>query len=493
MARRTPHAGADADVVAARLARERGTLRRDATHRVALVYPSPYHVAMSSLGFLTIYREINAHADTVAERAFLPDDMRAARRVRSPLLTYESRRPVGDHPVLALSVAYELELAGVVEVLELAGLHPLAAERSERDPFVLGGGPLTFSNPLPLAPFADAILLGEADETVHRALDILARGLDRRAAAHALAREVPGAYVPALHGETLPEPACCSDERLPAFSPIATPDTELSDMFLVEAVRGCSRRCAYCVMRRKADGGMRRIPLARLLEVIPAAAHRVGLVGAGVSDHPEIVTLLERLADRGCEVGLSSLRPDRLNERFVTALRRVGYRTLTTAADGASQRLRDAIDRGTREEHLVRAAELARQAGLERLKLYVMVGLPGETDDDIDELIDLTRRLSAIVPLALGIAPFVAKRHTLLDGQPFAGIATVEARLARLRRALAGRVDLRATSARWAWVEHRLAQGGWAEGHAALDAVHAGGRFADWKRALESVHRGTAD
>jgi radical SAM superfamily enzyme YgiQ (UPF0313 family) len=240
-------------------------------------------------------------------------------------------------------------------------------------------------------------------------------------------------------------------------------------------------------MRRSTNGGMRIVPMERILSLIPDDAKRVGLVGAAVSDHPKIAEIVETLADQGREVGLSSLRPDRLNDRFVAALKRAGYRTLTTASDGASQRLRDAMQRKARERHLEKAAELARAHGMQRMKLYMMVGLPDETDADIDELIEFSVRLSKIVPLSLGIAPFVSKRNTPLDGQPFAGIKVVEQRLARLRRGVKGRVEIRATSARWAWVEWVLAQGGPAEGRAVLDAVRAGGAFRDWERAFAAI------
>jgi radical SAM superfamily enzyme YgiQ (UPF0313 family) len=470
-----------------RLAGERGTIVKAARHSVALVYPSPYPVAMSSLGFQTIYREINEAPDCAAERAFLPDDVEPFRRSRTPLFTYESERPAADFPVMAFSVSYELEVAGVVTALELAGLPPLAEERDGRHPFVLMGGPLTFSNPLPLAPFADAILMGESDETIHQALGVLSDCHDRVDACRALAAAVPSAFVPTLHGNALPPLARCSDERLPARGAILAHDTELRDMFLIEAVRGCSRGCAYCVMRRSTGGGMRVIPKERVLGLIPPEARRIGLVGAGVSDHPAIVEIVETLAAQGREVGLSSLRPDRLNAPFASALRRAGYRTLTTAADGASQRLRELVERRIQEQSLISAAELARDHGFKRLKLYLLVGLPGETDDDIDELIRLARALARIHPLALAVAPFVSKRNTPLDGQPFAGVHVVEQRLSRLRAALSRTVDLRATSGRWAWVEYRLAQGGPAEGRAALAAVHAGGRFSDWKRALEAM------
>jgi radical SAM superfamily enzyme YgiQ (UPF0313 family) len=262
-------------------------------------------------------------------------------------------------------------------------------------------------------------------------------------------------------------------------------------MFLIEAERGCSRGCTYCVMRRSTNGGMRIVPKERLLELVPEEARRVGLVGAAVSDHPKIVEIVRELAARGCEVGLSSLRPDRLSDAFVGALKSAGYRTLTTAMDGPSERLRDSLERRARVRHLEKAAEMARLHGMDRLKLYLMVGLPGETDEDIDECVAFTTQLSRRIPVALGIAPFCSKRNTPLDGQPFAGIATVDARLDRLRRGLKGRADVRSTSARWAWVEWVLAQGGAAEGRAVLDAVRSGGTFAAYKRAFAALDRTT--
>jgi len=213
------------------------------------------------------------------------------------------------------------------------------------------------------------------------------------------------------------------------------------------------------VMRRSTNGGMRIVPKERLLELIPEDARRVGLVGAAVSDHPKIVEVVRTLAERGCEVGLSSLRPDRLTDEFVGALRLAGYKTLTTAMDGTSERVRETLERRARPRHLQRAAELARQHGMNRLKLYLMVGVPGETDADVDECVAFVSELSRIVPVALGIAPFCPKRNTPLHGARFAGIDVVNKRLDRLRRGLRGRADVRATSARWAWVEAVLAAG----------------------------------
>jgi radical SAM superfamily enzyme YgiQ (UPF0313 family) len=469
-----------------RLSAEIGRLDKQAPHRVALTYPSPYRVAMSSLGYQRIYRSIQDLPGFSAERVFLPDEGdRPGARIERPV-SYESLRELGEFSVIALSVAYEIELAGLVRMFDASGIPAFSSERDETSPFVLAGGPLTFSNPLPLAPFVDAIVMGEGEGLVDRCLELIVSASSRRAALESLAK-LEHVFVPALHGETLPRPATADDALLPAHSVIRTPHTELSNMFLVEPERGCSRGCTYCVMRRSTNGGMRLVSKEIVLERIPKDARRVGLVGAAVSDHPRIVDILNALADRGAEVGISSLRPDRLKDEFVEALHRVGYRTLTTALDGASERLRGLIERRGREEHYVAGAERAKKHGMDRMKLYLMIGLPGETDDDIDECARFVAELSRILPIALGVAPFCAKKNTPLDRMPFAGMRTVDSRLARLRSGLKGRADVRAISARWAWIESVLSQGGAAEGIALARATRAGGRFADFRRAFAEL------
>ncbi|HEX3597086.1 MAG TPA: radical SAM protein [Polyangiaceae bacterium] len=474
-------------LIAKRLADELGRIDKDAPFRIALAYPSPYRVGMSSLGYQRVYREIQAMPGVACERVFLPDggDEPGTRLTEEPV-SYESLRPLADFAVIALSVAYELELAGVVRLLDAAKIPALARERTASHPLVLAGGPLTFSNPVPLAPFVDALVIGEAEGIVEWALDVIRESRSRDAALATLAAH-PHVFVPAIHGSALKPVAACDDALLPAYGAIRTPHTELSNMFLIEAERGCSRGCQYCVMRRSTNGGMRIVPKEVLLETIPADARRVGLVGAAVSDHPRIVDILRALAERGAEVGLSSLRPDRLKEEMVEALKLAGYRTLTTALDGASERLRGVIERRGREPHYVAAAERAKRHGMDRMKLYLMLGLPSETEADIDECAAFVTELSKVLPVALGVAPFCAKRKTPLDGEPFAGIDVVEERIARLRSGLRGRADLRSPSARWAWVEYALSQGDEQEGLAVARAVRNGGRFAEFRNELREL------
>lgn len=463
-----------------RLEAERGTLFKSGGVRVALLYPSPYHVGMSSLGYQAIYRIIHTQSDHSAERAFLPDE---ATDDGGPLLTYESQWYVGDADVIAVSLAYELELVGLIECLQRAGLAPLARDRRPEDPLVVLGGPLTFSNPLPAAPFADVVVMGEGESAILEVLDLVASATDRRRLLETLAAR-PGLHVPALQGEVLRGVLKADDALLPAYSQIITPHTELSSMHLVEAERGCHRRCTFCVMRRSTNGGMRTPPVERVLATIPEHARRVGLVGAAVTDHPNLVDIVRPIVEGGRGIGISSLRADRLTPELVGLLRDGGYRTLTVAADGASERLREAMEKSIKAHHLRHAASLTAEAGIPTLKLYMMLGVPGETDDDLEELVALLRELGDILPVAMAISPFVAKKNTPLDGLDFAGIDVVEQRLKWLGRHLPPRVTIRATSARWAWVEYCLAQGGFEMALAAVEAHAGGASFGAWRKAI---------
>ena len=229
---------------------------------------------------------------------------------------------------------------------------------------------------------------------------------------------------------------------------------------------------------------MRLVEPEKVLSLIPENARRVGLVGAAVTDHPDLKKLIRAIVAGGREIGISSLRADRLSEQLVQLLAEGGYRTLTTASDGASQRLRSLFNRKTTEQHLIHAAKLVKKTGMQRMKLYEMIGLPGETSDDIEELVRFLFELSKIAPLSLSISPFVAKRNTPLDGAPFEPVSSIQSKLSRIHSRLKGKVDVLPVSARWAWVEYMLSQCDESAGLAAMDAWKAGGGFAAWKRAF---------
>ena len=480
-------------VIDDRLALEQGvTAHRDTPF--CLVYPSPYRVGMSSLGFQTLYRLLNEDGAVGAHRAFLPDAWEPAAlpwpAPREAIVSYEARRPVSDYRVLGLSVAYELEVAGVIRLLEGAGIPVLAADRGPRDPIVLAGGPLTDSNPSVLLPFVDLLICGEGEVELPRALDAILATPSREAGLVAAASSPHACLGEVVRDqfEPLPLPASAPTEHLPARSAITTPNTELADMFLVEPERGCSRRCTFCVMRGESTGGMRLLDAGLPVSLIPQHARRVGLVGAAVTDHPKLEQLVDDIVSTGRGIGISSLRADRLTPRLLDNLARGGYRKITIASDGISERLRVELRRKISAENLRTAARMVGEhKTLRGLKVYQMIGAPTETEDDVDELIEMSKEIASLVPLTLTFSTFVAKRRTPLDGHPFLGVKAATKRLARIRKALSHKIKIRPQSPRWAHIEYMVAQRGPEAGHAALAAVHAGGRYADWVRAFAEL------
>lgn len=466
---------------------EEGTVWKEAPHRIALVYPSPYRAAMSSLGFQAIYKLWNEIPNFAADRAFLPDDTESFRKTNTQLKTVERNTPLSHYSCVAFSISYELELAGLIDCLEFSSIPALSKDREEKHPLVVAGGPLTFSNPAPLFYFCDVIAMGEGEELATFIANTLMNEDATKAELLKLFANTPGFYVPSIHGDAVPPVAKVDIKYLPAQSQIISPHTELRSMFLTEAVRGCSRGCTYCVMRRSTNGGMRKVDPQIIIDGIPEHAKKVGLVGASVTDHPAIADIIREIVhEKKCAIGISSLRADRLNQEIVGLLADGGYRTLTVAFDAASKRLRETIERKTNSEHILMAAELANANRLRTLKLYMMVGLPGETEEDLEELVTFLPQVKKIHSnIALGIAPFVAKRNTPMDGDSFAGIKVVDKRLAFLRKRLARVATVRPTSARWAWVEYMLAQGQKESGLAVFSAHKNGGTFAAYKKAFK--------
>ena len=465
--------------------REQGGLPAGGAFRVALCYPNRYAVAASSLGWQVVGRMIADQPDMAVARAVLPDPEVSGALPPGGVLTLEDEAPLGAYPVVAFSISYEMDLPHVVTMLGSAGIPVLRSERGPDDPFVLAGGPLTLSNPLPLSPFADAVVVGEAEESLPRLLEVLRTVKDRDDRQAQLA-EIPGVYVPAVHGEVAPEPSLVGAEHLPAYGAFWSPDAELQNMFLVEAARGCPRYCKFCVVRA-ANSPMRHREVEHVLARIPLDAPRVGFVGAAVSEYPQIRDALRVCVERGQQVGLSSLRADCLDDVLVELLARGGTRTLTIASDAPSEVQRGRMAKGLKARHLRHAAELARRHGLHRLKLYAIIGLPREDDADLDELADLVLELSARHRVTLAVNPLVPKLRTPLATAPFAPVADLDRKVARLRSRVGRRVELRVLSPRWAWVEMRLSLGGPEVGLAAMEVARSGGGFSAWKRALRKV------
>jgi radical SAM superfamily enzyme YgiQ (UPF0313 family) len=446
--------------------------------RIALAFPNTYWVGMSNLGFQTMYRLFNADDDVVCERFFLPPKQELAELIatRAPLLTLESQTPVGEFDVIAFSVSFEWDYVNVLTLLRLAGIPRYAAERTHRHPLVVVGGAVTFVNPEPLAPFADVIAAGEGEALVPGLRRAFASATDRADLLRRLAQE-RGFYVPSFYephyaddgtlagytvkpghdggadGVSLPvrKAALKTTEAVdPPATSIFTPDTEFGARFLVEVVRGCANLCRFCWAGYNYLP-VRAFPTERILQLAQAArphANRVGLVSIALCDHPDIERILTRLNEMGYAISPASLRLDDLTETIVRLLRESGERTITIAPETGSDRLRRVINKTVTNDEILDRAELIFASGIENLKLYYMIGLPTETDEDLVAIRDLTlqirermlkhaRARGQIGRIVGSVNPLIPKPGTAYQWLPMEDPAVVERKIKRLRSLMA--------------------------------------------------------
>ena len=474
------------------LEQERGSLTRDwgGLTPVALAYPNTYHVAMSSLGFQTLYRLLNDTTRLVCERVFQAfKDSRSS--VAKPLLSLESQRRMEEFATLAFSLSFETDYLNMIDMLRRASIPPLVEERDETYPLLIAGGPAVSANPEPLAPIMDAIVIGEVEETLRSVSEVLAQGMetDKDQLLTALT-QIPGVYVPQLHTEAaavqrqwVREIDACS-----AHTVVLTPNTEFSDMYLIEIARGCRRGCRFCLA-----GFIYRPMRERSLEALLNQAHeglrftdRIGLVASSVSDYSRIDELATRLRQMGARLSVSSLRADSLSTPLLKALSESGTRTLTIAPEAGSERLRRMINKGLSADDILSAAEAARQFGFAQIKLYFMIGLPTETEDDIADIITLVeetaRRFKRKVTIKL--TPFVPKAHTPFEREAMTDPRTLQARARTIEKGLRPTgVTVSSESVEWARVQGTLARGDRRLGYAlaSLDGL----TLASWRRALK--------
>jgi radical SAM superfamily enzyme YgiQ (UPF0313 family) len=442
--------------------------------RVALAFPNTYWVGMSNLGFQTIYKLFNAEDDIVCERFFLPPKQELAElsAAKSALLTLESQTPVGEFDVIAFSVSFEWDYVNVLTLLRLAGVPAYAAERSPRHPLIVIGGAVTFVNPEPLAPFADVIAAGEGEVLVPGLRRALSEASDRADLLRLLATE-RGFYVPSFYdphyddagtltgytvrpGAEAPLPVRkaalkVTDAVDPPATGIFTPDTEFGSRFLVEVVRGCANLCRFCWAGYNYLP-VRAFPTDRILQLAREArahASRVGLVSIALCDHPDIERILASLLEMGYAISPASLRLDDLTEPIVRVLHQSGERTITIAPETGSDRLRRVINKTVTNDEILDRADLIFANGIENLKLYYMLGLPTETDDDLVAIRDLTlqirdRMLKYARPKGqLGriigsVNPLIPKPGTAFQWLPMEDPAAVDRKIKRLRQLTAG-------------------------------------------------------
>jgi radical SAM superfamily enzyme YgiQ (UPF0313 family) len=481
--------------------------------RAVLVYPNDYHVGMSNLGFQTIYRIVNSIRGFLCDR-FFPLDWPSP----EPPVSLECERPLSDFDVLAFSVAFENDYLNVLKTLDMARIPLRASRRDDSTPLVVIGGAVTYINPEPIADFADIIVMGEGERTAPELFDLLVRARgSRRDSLLVAAAGIDGVYVPALRHDGPPVArvaGVAGGKRIAksdiSHSAVIAKDTEFGDTFLVEISRGCPYRCRFCAVGNgyphfrsaEADDVLDLVKRRLLSGDLEPPVRRVGLVSSAVGDHPDLDRIVAGLSAMGLEIGVSSLRVDRLSDYMLRCLAGGGTRTMTIAPEAGSERLRVVAGKHISDNTIIEGAVRAIENGVPNVRLYFMVGLPTESDDDIVKLMELavkvrkamdggmyaltwakTKRAGSprggvdlLNPRAYGtvkserpagtltvsLAPFVPKPGTPFQWSAMADFGEMKRKIAMIRRGLGGerRIKVKSEGLKSAYLQGLLSRGG---------------------------------
>jgi radical SAM superfamily enzyme YgiQ (UPF0313 family) len=425
--------------------------RRFGAYRMALGFPNSYEIGMSNLGFQWVYRLFNRVPDLVCERFFFEEGERA--------VSFETGTPLADFGLLAWSLSWEMDMAHILRTMAASGLPTRRLARDERHPLILVGGDIARMNPAALTPFVDVFALGDGERLVPVVAELVQSGLSRDAFLQEVAKR-PGFFVPAVHGNraeaagagkiVIQQPMSRSEitrEFEVPHTTILTPRTELADKLLIEISRGCTEMCRFC-WAAYAMAPIKQYPAASILKVARQAREltdRVGLIATAVCDHPEITEILSGLAGLGYHVALSSIKIDAIEKPILDVLRQQGERALAIAPEAGNERLRRHINKKVSDEMLREKVRLIFAAGFTRLKLYLQVGLPTETEEDVRDLVRLVadlheiaveegRRQGRVPQLVPSVNAFIPKPHTPYENESLAGEAYLADQLLWLQR-----------------------------------------------------------
>lgn len=503
--------------------------KQDAPTRVCLVYPNRYAVAMGNLGFQAVYEIFDQADGVVCERAFLPDaeegasgnTLSGSSLPGNTLRSLENARRVRDFDIVAFSISFETDYLHVLPLLDAIGVTARRSERSATSPLLIAGGPAIFLNPEPIADFFDLFLIGEAEEMLPEFLALHAehakRAQDTPAFLCAVEQTVAGAYVPGHFEATFDGDMQTGLEhdtgrtggverrlvwdlnRFSTTTRVLTDEAVFGDMVMVEASRGCQWGCRFC-----AAGFMYRPIRTRDPDVLAESVSAglklrdtIGLVGAEMASVPGVERLSELAASVGGRISPSSLKADCVTPGLATALAGGGTRSVTVAPEAGSDRMRRVINKNLSEEDILRAADLLVGEGVRRLKLYFMVGLPTELDEDVAAIADLAERIrdrlsqggrGRVGGVTLSVNPFVPKPWTPFQWDPMESIPSLRKKMTRLRGLCRRIPKLRfdADSPREGYLQTLLSRGDRRIARV-LEAIHAAD--GDWWRVIRVWQR----
>jgi len=487
-----------------RLQSEQGAYHRaGAGLRVGLAYPNKYFFGMSNLGFQTLYSVLNLLSDTSCERFFLPEDDLLAQLGPGSLNGYELGSQARDLHLIAFSISYQNDYLNLIPMLHLMGLKARSEDRDDGDPLILAGGPAVTINPEPITSICDAMVIGEGEEVIALIAEVLREGGSKAEILAALDK-IDGVYVPSLFENPYDRPGVLqkattgfglisgSDNGRPqtgrfvrrlvvqnpgiplAHSTVLTPDTEFGELYLIEVQRGCQWGCRFC-----AAGFMYRYPRYDPLEGLKQRIDhglkyrkKVGLIAGDLLGHEAIHEILAYIDAQGGGFSPSSVRLNAFTPEIIHYLRKSGNKTIAIAPEAGSERLRRGLNKTFTDDEVVASAERLAEGGILNIKLYIMIGLPTETDEDIEALCRLTlrtrealtrfaKRSGRMPNLTLSVSPFTPKPSTPLQYHGFVGIPALKEKLRAIRKRLmgAGHIRLAGESGLDAYIETLLSRG----------------------------------
>ncbi|MDH4163129.1 MAG: TIGR03960 family B12-binding radical SAM protein [Nitrospirota bacterium] len=466
--------------------------------KVCLLFPDTYEVGMSHLGLRILYHILNSREDTVAERVFSPwtDYEKLLTASGRPLTSLETNLPVSSFDILGITLQYELSYTNIVAALKLSHIPVRAADRTNDHPIVIAGGPCAV-NPEPLADFIDVFFIGEAEEAIHEMVDLRQRHQNRKQYLAELAAR-DGFYVPSLGRSTVRRRRLASIETAPyPDRPILPLMKPVHDRVTVEVARGCIRGCRFCqagvIYRPYRERSSGRVKDLLQHSLACTGYEELSLASLSSGDHSEIeslvVDLMDRYRDSRVSVSLPSLRVGTLTPAMIKAIASTRKTGFTLAPEAGTERLRRVINKPVSDLDLLDAAETIFRNGWSVIKLYFMIGLPTETDEDLDGIIKLANELLALgkrssrrhVQLNVSVSTFVPKPHTPFQWHGQIPITEVRRKQAYLQQGLRKRgISLKTHNPETSLLEGAFARGGRELGRVIEAAVDRGCRMDGW-------------